>query len=53
MISFGISSSSFYPLLTEDAVKFLVDNKVPNIEIFFNSFSELNFEYLKKLKKPQ
>lgn len=50
-MNFGISSSCFYPLLTEDAVKFLVDNKIPNIEIFFNSFSELDLDYLKQLKE--
>lgn len=50
MINFGISSSCLYPLLTEQSVKFLCDNEIPTIEIFFNSFSELDTEYLKKLK---
>lgn len=48
-MKFGISSACFYPENTEDAVKFLKDNKIPNIEIFFNSPSELERDYLKKL----
>ena len=49
-MKFGISSACFYPENTENAVKFLADNKIPNIEIFFNSPSELQLDYLKELK---
>ncbi len=48
-MKFGISSACFYPEYTEDAVKFLSDNKIPSIEIFFNSPSELEEDYLKRL----
>lgn len=46
----GISTSCFYPMLTEDAASFLADNRVEATEIFINSFLETKKEYLKKLK---
>ncbi len=50
-MKFGISSACFYPDYTENAVKFLSENKIPNIEIFFNSPSELDLDYLKRLRE--
>ncbi len=38
-------------MLTEDAVKFLVDNGVKHTEIFFNSFSELSSGFIGELRR--
>lgn len=46
----GISTSCFYPQTPEEAVDFLSAYRIPHIEIFFNSFSELRPEYLKELQ---
>ena len=40
-MNLGISSACFYPELTEKAVKYLCENGVPEIEIFFNSACEM------------
>ncbi len=40
-MSVGISSACFYPEISENAVKYLCDNGVSNIEIFFNSACEI------------
>lgn len=50
-MNFGISSACFYPEYTENAVEFLSESKIPNIEIFFNSPSELAIDYLKRLRE--
>ena len=47
----GISSSCFFPLETEKAVKLLVENKIPNIEIFINAPSEITPRFLDILKE--
>ena len=40
----GISTASFYPTLLEDALEQLVTRQVPVVELFLNTFSELNPE---------
>jgi sugar phosphate isomerase/epimerase len=47
----GISSASLYPLETEKALDFLGENGVEVTEIFFNSPSELNREFIAELRK--
>ena len=51
MINVGISSACLYPMLTEDALKLLVDNNVRHTEIFFNSFSELSSNFIGSLRR--
>ena len=51
MINVGISSAWFYPMLTEDSVKILVDSGVKHTEIFFNSFSELSSSFISDLRR--
>lgn len=51
MINVGISSACLYPMLTEDAVRLLVDNGVKHTEIFFNSFSELSSDFISGLRR--
>lgn len=45
----GISSACFYPDETLDAVKLCTELGFRNVEIFMNSFSELEEPYLKEL----
>lgn len=40
-MNLGISSACFYPEITEKAVRYLCENGVPEIEIFFNSACEM------------
>lgn len=40
-MSVGVSTACFYPELTENAVKFLCENGVSQMEIFFNSACEI------------
>lgn len=47
----GISTASFYPMLVEDAIQHLAKHGVRNIEIFFNTFSEIEKNYVKELSK--
>ena len=49
-MQFGISSACFYPQLTEKAVRFLCENGVQNIEIFFNSACEAKGKIFKEIK---
>ena len=46
----GISTACFYPRTPEEAIGFLSAHRVPHIEVFFNSFSELKRDYLRKLR---
>ncbi len=48
-MNYGISTACLYPLKTEDAFLFLAQNGVKDIEIFFNSISELNDDFLNKI----
>lgn len=47
----GISTASFYPFLIEDSIMHMAKNNIENIEIFFNTFSEIKKDYLKELSK--
>lgn len=47
----GASTSCFYPMETEKAVDTLIESGFKSIEIFFNSFSELEIEFLEKIRK--
>ena len=46
----GVSTSCFYPALTEDAAQRLQTAGVQYLELFFNTFSEIEPAYLKALK---
>ncbi|MBQ7800123.1 MAG: sugar phosphate isomerase/epimerase [Oscillospiraceae bacterium] len=48
-MSVGISTACFYPEISENAVRFLCENGVSNIEIFFNSACELNGDIFKEI----
>lgn len=45
----GISTACLYPMETEDALSSILALKFHLVEIFFNTFSELKPDYLKKL----
>jgi len=47
---FGISTSCFYPLPVEEAVRWLTEHRVPHIEIFFNSLYETEPPLLDEIK---
>ena len=47
----GISTACFYPQQTEDALKLLCDAETETTEIFFNTFSELQPEYVSRLQE--
>ena len=47
----GISTSCFYPTHTEDAVRWLTERQVPQIEIFFNSMAETEPAFLRSLRQ--
>ena len=47
----GISTGCFYPQFTDISLKNVVDTGVKYTEIFFNTDSELEEEYLLKLKQ--
>lgn len=53
-MSIGISTASFYPLETEEAIAILSENNIPCTEIFFNCRRELNesfIDYILDIKK--
>ena len=50
MMKAGISTACFYPQTPEEAVSYLSACRVSNIEIFFNSFFELQKDYLRELR---
>ncbi len=50
-MNIGISTASFYPGTIETAIDFLATKNIKYIEIFFNTYSELKPDYLKKIKK--
>ena len=47
----GISTSSLYPMPTEQALSLLVEQNVETVEIFFNAFCELEPDFLTQLKE--
>lgn len=50
-MNFGISTSCFYPLNTEEALEYLGKSGVKQCEVFLNSSSETTPEFAKKLKE--
>lgn len=48
---FGISTSCFYPLPTEEAVRWLADRQVPCVEVFFNSMFETQPACVAEMKR--
>ncbi len=52
-MNIGISTSCFYPMLTEDAFALVCDKKVGLTEIFFNALSELDPDFCKTLYSKQ
>jgi len=49
-MKFGVSTSCFYPDVLENSAKIISEMNIPYTEVFFNSHSELETEYVKKLK---
>lgn len=49
-MNIGISTGCLYPTLTEDCLKILCNIGFRSFEIFFNTFSELEPDYLDSLK---
>ena len=47
----GVSTACYYPEPTENALYQLVSHQVPYIEIFLNTFSELQMPFVKRLKE--
>ena len=47
----GLSTACFYPMETENAFQAIMEQGIQNTEIFFNSPSELDREYLADIKK--
>lgn len=50
-MEFGISSACFYPQLTEVTVRQLAERGVRSAEIFINTYSELEPEFLRGLRR--
>ena len=46
----GVSTSCFYPLQTEEALKQAALTGAPCTEVFFNTFGEIEPEYISRLK---
>ena len=51
VMTFGVSSACFYPKPTEQAVELLGKAGIHQIEIFYNSFSELEQPFTYRLKE--
>lgn len=51
MMTAGVSTACFYPMNTEDALAILAGKGVRAAEVFINSDSELEREYLLRLRK--
>lgn len=47
----GVSTACLYPMETEKAAALLIESGFSVLEVFFNSFSELESEYLKRLSE--
>ncbi len=47
----GASTACFYPMVTELSLYNLMEMGITNLEIFFNSSSELNKSFIKSLKR--
>ena len=51
MATIGISSSCFYPINTEIALKTALEAGITHFEIHFSTFSELSDGYIKEIRK--
>ena len=51
MAAVGISTSCFYPMETEKALKTALDAGISHFEVHFSTFSELSDSYLKEMRK--
>ncbi len=51
MAHIGLSTSCFYPMETELALKQAAEAGIRNFEVHFSTFSELNKDYLKEIRK--
>jgi len=51
MIKSGVSTACLYPRVVEDCLYQLAIRGVDHVEIFFNTHSELEFDFIKNLKK--
>lgn len=49
-MNIGISTGCLYPMLTEDCIKTLAQSGFDTVEIFFNTFSELEYDYIGRIK---
>jgi len=52
-MNFGISTACFYPQSLEKTIDVFGENNIKNIEIFFNTFSELKKDYVAEIKKTK
>lgn len=50
-MNIGISTASLYPELLEDSLEFLGQKGVKHTEIFLNTFSEMNSDFISKLRE--
>lgn len=50
-MNFGISTASFYPMILEESIEKLASNNIKIIEIFLNTYSDLNFNYISEINK--
>lgn len=47
---FGVSTASFYPMLTEKVVSLLASRGIPHCEVFFDTVSEIEPAYVRELR---
>ena len=47
----GISTGCLYPELTENSIRILTELGFKRLEVFFNTFSEMEIDYLDRLKR--
>lgn len=50
-MQYGISTASFYPMLTEDAMALFAQRQIPYCEVFFDTLSELSHDYVRVLRE--
>lgn len=48
-MNFGVSTACFYPMDLEKTIILLGENNVKNIEIFFNTYSDLSSEFINRV----
>ncbi|MDR0984308.1 MAG: sugar phosphate isomerase/epimerase [Ruminococcus sp.] len=47
----GVSTACLYPMLLEDSTEFLLNSNVKNLEVFFNTDSEISEYYIKQMQQ--